>query len=633
MSKTQNFKRYPHSGYSPYLMEYFYIVGYSRDKILNQTKIKELENSEPEILSVLNNSNQMPAIESEIILSQIFPNIPNFDLLNDPKSRPKKQTIIFALNPDDYNKPIKQPKCCCALIFYETTKSSSNNNKLYIPKAFCIVSQYPYFSFFNELNKKILDSFKKNLDIPIEIIIYNMLNYIPAPLNFDLELNIFPININNFNNNLTKEDKDKEKENDIKTSLISQASNCSGGSFHNNNNSFKLKQLTGYPLIDMDIIKLFNILPIEDVIEIFLLLLLEIDVIFFSKNLEILNPVMYILTKLTFPCDDTIFQWNIVTVSKSEFSQDNRFASRTGTIILGVNCSYDDSIEVLKIRQNNILVVDLDTNISNKSNKRIEFITSKEKDEDYEKINDFRNFIKTSIFPNQNQYNYFILNKNQNNLNFFYNNFIKGLYHNLYYFVYQNKNSILHNPLNLNPLRNTERNTISYNNYNFPQNVNYENFNNNNNYDIYDFFEYIDQEKIYKSNKEIQEVFYNFMLRLLSLFHSFFKLKNITEKNIDISDEKSSFFIKCSDPSNNREFFESRYNSFNEFEKLFYDLFIKTIRYVKFFLGFIIKFDSNKMHKFANQFSEEYMYILKSDAVCLNIMINHGKITYFLLNK
>lgn len=612
MSKSQTFKRYPHSGYSPNLMEYFYIVGYSRDKILNQTKIKELDSSEPEILSVLNNSNNIPAIESEIILNQIFPNKPNFDLLNDPKTRPKKQSVIFILNPDDYNKPIKQPKCCSALIFYETTKSSNNNNKLYIPKAFCIVSQYPYFSFFNELNKKIWESFKKNLDIPLEIIIYNMLNYIPSPLNFDLELNIFPMN----NNSLKEENKNltENKEKDNRTSSIK--SNGSGGSFPSWNTTYKLKQLTGYPLIDMDIIKIFNILPIEDVIEIFLMILLEIDIIFFSKNLEILNPIMYMLSKLTFPCDDTIYQWNIVTVSKAEFSQDNKFASRPGTIILGVNCSYDDSIEVLKIRDNNILIVDLDTNLPYKNNKRIEFITSKEKEKDFEEINNFRNFIKNSIFPSQN-YSYFVLNKNQTQLNFFFANFIKGFYHNLYFFVFQNKNSTLNNTL-----RNTERNTISINS-NLQQNNNYEG-----NEQIFDFFDCSDQEKLHKNNKEIQEIFYNFMLKLLSVFHNFFKLKNITEKNIDISDEKSSFFIKCSDPSNNREFFESKYNLLNEFEKFFYDSFIETKRYDRFFMGFIMKFDSNKMHKIANQFSEEYIYILKSDALDLNLAINHGNKIY-----
>ena len=98
---------------------------------------------------------------------------------------------------------------CYALRFYE--KFSLFNTSYYIPKAFLIFSQYPYFTAFhniclnileqiNEKNKNeiVSDSDYDDKDIPIEILIHCLVNYIPSPINKNLILKLFQKKSDNF---------------------------------------------------------------------------------------------------------------------------------------------------------------------------------------------------------------------------------------------------------------------------------------------------------------------------------------------------------------------------------------------------------------------------------------------------
>ena len=55
-----------------------------------------------------------------------------------------------------------------------------------------------------------------------------------------------------------------------------------------------LNQLNGYPIIDFDLYEIFNLLPLNLIIEIYIFIFLEQSVLFFSSNLELLNIIMYI---------------------------------------------------------------------------------------------------------------------------------------------------------------------------------------------------------------------------------------------------------------------------------------------------------------------------------------------------
>ena len=77
-------------------------------------------------------------------------------------------------------------------IFYET-KIYNNKLKIYLPKAFVVISQYPFFSIFNNLCKEVRKLYSnEQLQIPIEIQIYNIVNFVPAPINSSMKMTLVP---------------------------------------------------------------------------------------------------------------------------------------------------------------------------------------------------------------------------------------------------------------------------------------------------------------------------------------------------------------------------------------------------------------------------------------------------------
>ena len=141
--------KYPYLGSSPNLMEYFSIIGYDEITLSNAKENKSDKiNIKPTILS----------------------SICSVDSVNG------KNKLFYV---------------CFGFKFYE------EYSFLYVPKAFCIVSQYPYFTLFQNICQDIYDFYNKNFDCnngdhaPIEIVLYHLVNYIPSPLKNSLNYSIF----------------------------------------------------------------------------------------------------------------------------------------------------------------------------------------------------------------------------------------------------------------------------------------------------------------------------------------------------------------------------------------------------------------------------------------------------------
>ena len=77
-----------------------------------------------------------------------------------------------------------------AHIFYE--KNNFEEIKIYVPKAFVIISQYPYFKMFSQLSNEIESQFYLNEQIPLEIQIYNIINFVQAPIDTGLKYVLIP---------------------------------------------------------------------------------------------------------------------------------------------------------------------------------------------------------------------------------------------------------------------------------------------------------------------------------------------------------------------------------------------------------------------------------------------------------
>jgi hypothetical protein len=393
----------------------------------------------------------------------------------------------------------------------------------YIPKAFCIISQYSFFSLFRYLCKNIYKIFtkKENNTLPIELLIFNIVNYIPSPINYNLYLELF-----NF--------------------------------YDCNISPIEMNQLSGYPYIDFEIKEVFNILPINLFLEIYLLTIVEQSMLFFSSNLEILNMVMYIMYILNYPCNDSTYFWHIVSVSKDNLNEENKFVGKVMVSMLGVNAAYDDCIDTFAFGSYHF-IVDID-------NKKIllkeSLDLSLNEKEDSENVDKFDNYIKDII-------------KDKNVDSLFLKTFIKRLKTNLESIIFKDQD-------NSTPKK--------YNGF----------FKNKNNY---------------FTNKKIQEFFYDFCLNILTLFYqdntlvsSFDKIKrvefNIEEQNRKIKELGINSLSK----------------SMSEGEIIFLELFRGAVKYKTYFENFLQNKDSMDVYKIALLFSDEFINLKLKDGN--NVILN-----------
>ena len=350
-------RKYPYLSYSTNIIECFSIIGYDEKllpDIIQEHRINKEQKYSPTIISSIISDKDYGIIDNDFIISQIFPENPEFILNtkanNSLQEEPSFKNIIFSFMTDSQDSLEKENKIfytCFAFIFYETYIYENNNltkdkEEYYIPKAFCIISLYPFFGFFKNICFNLYKLFSKNgqnqkKEFPIEHIIYNIVNFTPSPLN------------NNINYFLFKDILDVS--------------------------SYTLPQLSGYPIIDFNILEIFNILPVRLFVEIYLYTVIEQSILFFSSNLEILNMVMYIFYSLNYPCNNSTYFWHIVSITKEDLKEENRFVGQIMTSMLGVHSQYNDSIDtsafgfshfIVDIDNKKLILKNYNDNIENK---------------------------------------------------------------------------------------------------------------------------------------------------------------------------------------------------------------------------------------------------------------------------
>ena len=106
----------------------------------------------------------------------------------------KSYNVIFSSNPHSGNNSKKSINGL-AYIFYKKLKEEKNYlNKyytFYIPIIFCIISEFPFYYSFYQLSKQISNLFSSyEIRIPLEIILHNLINLTPSPLNADVYLSL-----------------------------------------------------------------------------------------------------------------------------------------------------------------------------------------------------------------------------------------------------------------------------------------------------------------------------------------------------------------------------------------------------------------------------------------------------------
>ena len=200
-------KKCPYLGFSKNLIEYFGIIGYSEDSIPElvmplkqyqsntrtstnfQYPQKYIISYAPTVLSSITSKTDYGIVDNDLIIAQLYPENPKIFLCEQNQLEPEKSNVIYSFCFDSTDGQEKSFYTCFGYKFYELYKIKNEEGKYYIPKAFCIISQFPFFNAFymicNNLYETLIN--KKNI-VPFEILIYNIVKYLHSPINKSINL-------------------------------------------------------------------------------------------------------------------------------------------------------------------------------------------------------------------------------------------------------------------------------------------------------------------------------------------------------------------------------------------------------------------------------------------------------------
>ena len=460
----------PYLGRSKHLIDIFLVLGYEEKSLLELSpNILEKEN-ELEITIISNIiSDSSLSIIKQTLIKDIYPEKPNIKIV---KSENQKN-ITSTINSSCYNNADGKQKIFYsyyALKFYE--KFIDSKNEYYVPKAFVIISEYPYFTTFHKicmyLYKAIIENNKSSF--PIELFLFSLLNYVPSPLKNNLSL-IF------------------EKKEEI-----------------------IIPRLTGYPYLEFNLCNLLYSMPIKEFLKIYILSFLDINLLFFSKDLEKLNLMMFMIMNLNYPLVDGIYFWYIKTFSQEQIKDGFDINQNT---FRGINTEYNSKLNLSNF-ENLYYIVNEKNQLKSLENKN----KDKDKDKDKENINKILELLNLLFQKKQKP--------------------IKS------YFLAES----------LTTLRNKlKKIRIDYNEYIKKQKC----------HNFYTNF-YIDNF-INEKNREIQEAFYNFNLKIIAVLYESFEFNNKEHDDPKFSEEEKIFLRYLSYSDKYLSYFENFIKYFTLFEE------------------------------------------------------------------
>ena len=571
----------------------------------------------------------------------------------------KTTCVIFSSNPQAENNSKKSINGF-AYIFYKKFKRKKFTTKkvftFYIPTIFSVVSEYPFFNSFYKLCHQIKILFNlPNNDIPVEIMLYNIIKFTESPINGNVLLSIKPflLQLNtSLTNNLGtlnaiieennedgegKDDENKKESNDGKPlfkNLFKKATqinshdkqfdlvkvdNCKLSKAKSdksitrkkkkkNNESdeeeeinldelfpkIKFELLPGYPLIQYNLAKvLLDIMSPIHVIEIFFYTFLEKNVIFFSKNLQYLSITINSYLNLNFPLNDEKYYFINACVSMDNYINNNSpFIGAAFTTILGINSSYSQKYLKSPNKIKDHLVVNLDKD-------EIYKIEDKEQKENSKKNKDLFSYIKKICKKEvKNEKKQTILSKEV-------------------YILYKKLNEInnlLHNS-NENEIENSEEFKLFKNG---------------------DYMDYDDSKTNYikKTNIEIQDAFYRLLNNLCLYFY-----QNLSIKTEDDDIKKYSKTINRKiDKTEMNVIFRENYLEEDDKVYLNEEIFFleelrQTMKYESFVYCFIQSYSPIDLYKIPLTFTEEFLSIISRKSSILENNINFFEIIDRLYGK
>jgi len=327
-----NIEQYPNAE-SSHLIDQFILVGYSdiikNEKVINKIKSnvisKKIKYNDLDILkseeirylpsalfSMIGNSNILYP-EEKVLIQYFFPSPLTIYYCNKEHNKePEIEKIL-------YNRAEIEAKIInsgYAYLFYEKEIIELNKKEsiiFYFPKAFIFISQYNYFYTFHKICEYLHKQFLSDkVEIPIEIQIYNIINFIPCPFDNKLELSIFDTDLSSI----------------VKFNNYEEYKSL-------NRNHIDIERLKGYRHSEINFCKIFEYFSPEDIVHIFLQSLAGYNCAFFSRNRETLNFILFVFTQFLFPLTAKEF---VYSFNPNKFFMDEETEFR---LIFGYLCSFE----------------------------------------------------------------------------------------------------------------------------------------------------------------------------------------------------------------------------------------------------------------------------------------------------
>ena len=621
--KKFTFPSFPYNGRERNLIDRLLIIGYESKQISKKSPeiIKQYNdypaqcmngykmNFLPSVLNSVSYDFSKDVLDEEIILNLIFPDMPYvYYLKNSPPKNINlgSSGIIFSLSPQDNNNS-KKSYNGFAYLFYELDRQPQATNQIVAyPKVFCFLSEYPYFSAFYNISEKLSKLFQNDsLTFTLEAVLYNLVKFTPSPLNFSMDLAIWKVlstsnddtetnnTSNDGNSNSNSNTKTpKGPSNKKKGATPSPTMNTlSSRSPLNDDNYIYFPQISGYPLMHFNLSLFFNIFPAHLIVQVFLFSFLETDILFYSTNLELLNLFMYVISSFNYPCNESIYFWHILSVSIQSFMKGtSTFTGKTCSTIIGINNAYDPNIKTtLRIREH--FVFDID---------KKEF-----------------SYVSSGDVP-----------ESENNR-----------------MIFEGINRIISNPNSVSGGEITEVIKNFYISLNSLAKKHIQFISNNNNISNTmlnsELFKY--DEQIAKNNRNIQNLFYSFMVNIFMLNYDKYKLNkvNSTNNNDNVNDNNnvqsclyssSNKNIKSNVYTNNAVSFytelQTDVETLNEFERTFVNKFKESSKFGTYFINFMLFYDTIDLFKIPLIFTEEFINRNNAFITDKNQLYTHTKYNY-----
>ena len=625
-------KKYPFLGSSPSLIDYFLIIGYDtaskneiafnlleaqnqfntlqKSKTVPVEREKEINNpfmayqvdNKPVILNSIGSDFISAALDEELIIKCLFPNkiIINFEMTKNERTELPTKNMMLYLKANkifefddahnDKDEILKNDVMfnVFGYLFYEPfliTSKEQRTYRLYFPKVFVFISQYTTFKYFSFLSQNILFRMKHQTEIPLEIQIYNIVNFTPSPLSTNLTLKLM------FNNDFFNL---KKTYNEIDDELIKLKKNSDNSEYKNDDNIIFLNQFSAFPYLDINLVSIVNFYNIGTFLMMYIYSFLEIKCLFFSSNLSLLNNFMYVLNVLLYPFIDLSDSGQIYSISREELLDKNNFFQNN---FIGVNCEYGVNIPLPEQYKDYVIINIKDYNF-------IEIATTQNKD------NENKNEENKNIIM---YYKGEVLGANdtiaRNDISSLYNNIKKILGKDTSDFndkkFLETKLCILNNHISQNFAKfyyNEDENTkreLFFKELNFSEKQDFK-------------YKYCENED---HNIIIQRAFYSFNISIMKYFHDMIQLESCNKPNNELTDEnlKAYYELKFKDKEDISITYEGKTTIFfNEEDKIFLRLMRKTKKLKNFLNDFIIENNCQEIKRPSLIMSEEFMYIDKS---------------------